>query len=310
MDFRHLRFFIAVAEELHFTRAATKLRVAQPHLSQEIRKLEREIGVQLFARTKRSVALTAAGNAFLVRVRDLFDEATEAVKAAQRASRGEIGRLAIGFVSAAAFAVIPAAVASFRRAYPDVELSLSEVNSDEGLQAVRNGQLDVCLLHPPHHLESTLKVEPAWWEPLVIVVPREHALAAKPRLGLKSLATEPWVLWPREIASRLYDDVISACGTAGFEPRVVQRTVRLATVVSLVASGVGVSLVPSTAARMGVMNVVFRAPAAARTAVPVSFVWRRGDVSPALAPFLSAVREVQLRSGRSPKLPRSGRGLG
>src|SRR5262245_29396076 len=127
MDFRHLKFFVAVAEELHFTRAANRLRVAQPHLSQEIRKLEREIGVELFARTKRSVALTPAGHVFLGRVRVLFDAAAEAVNAAQRASRGETGRLTVGFVSAAAYAVIPEAVAAFRRAYPDVELLLREL---------------------------------------------------------------------------------------------------------------------------------------------------------------------------------------
>lgn len=301
MDFRHLRFFTAVAEELHFTRAANKLRVAQPYLSQEIRRLEQEIGVALFARTKRSVALTAAGQVFLDRVHSLFDTAAEAVKAAQRASRGETGKITIGFVSAAAYAVIPEAIASFRRGYPDVELSLSELNSDEGLQAVRNGRLDVCILHPPRHLEPTLCVELAWWEPLVIAVSREHPLAAKQRLNLKSLATEAWVLWPREIASRLYDEVIFACGAAGFEPRVVQRTVRLATVVSLVASGLGVSLVPLTTARMGIRGAAFRPTSAARIAVPMSFVWRLDNLSPVLAPFISAVRAARLRTARSPE---------
>src|ERR1700681_3274574 len=143
MDLRHLRFFTAVAEELHFTRAANRLGMAQPHLSQEIRRLEHEIGVELFVRTKRSVVLTPAGYVFLDRVRALLDATAEAVNAAQRASRGETGRLAVGFTSTGAFAVMPTAIASFRRAYPGVELLLSEVSNEEALQAVRGGRLDV-----------------------------------------------------------------------------------------------------------------------------------------------------------------------
>jgi DNA-binding transcriptional LysR family regulator len=172
---------------------------------------------------------------FLDRVRALFDATAEAINAAQRANRGETGRLSVGFVSAAAYAVIPDAIASFRRAYPGVELLLSEVNSDEGLQAVRSGRLDVGLLHPPRNLEPALNVEIAWREPLVVALPQEHLLAPMQRINLKKLKMEPWVLFHREIASRLYDEIIAACGSADFEPRVVQRTGRLATTVSLVS---------------------------------------------------------------------------
>jgi DNA-binding transcriptional LysR family regulator len=299
MDLRHLRFFTAVAEELHFTRAANRLGMAQPHLSQEIRRLEHEIGVELFVRTKRSVVLTPAGYVFLDRVRALFDATAETVRAAQRASRGETGRLAVGFTSTAAFGVIPNAIASFRRAYPGVELFLNELNSDEALAAVRSGRLDVALLHPPRNLEPALNVEIAWQEPLVIALPREHLLAPMRRIDLKKLKTEPWVFWHREIASRLYDEVIAACGSADFEPRVVQRTIRLSTTVSLVASGVGVALVPVTAADIGIKGAVFRPVYRTRIEVPMSFVWRQREVAPALAPFMAAVRDARLRAPHS-----------
>jgi DNA-binding transcriptional LysR family regulator len=302
VDYRHLRFFTAVAEELHFTRAAHKLRVAQPHLSHEIRSLEREMGVELFVRTKRSVVLTPAGHVFLERVRALFDATADAVSAAQRASRGETGRLAVGFGSTAGYAVIPDAVARFRRTCPGVELLLTELNSDNVLQALRSGQLDVGLVHPPRNLEPALKVELAWREPLVVALPREHPLAPMRRINLKKLKAEPFVFWRRELASRLYDEIIAACDAAGFEPRVVQRTGRLATAVSLVASGVGVALVPMTAAHIGIKGAVFRAVYGIRTEVPTSFVWRQGQVAPAMAPFMAAVRDARLRTPHS-RLP-------
>jgi DNA-binding transcriptional LysR family regulator len=293
MDFRRLKFFLSVAQELHFTRAASKLHIAQPHLSQEIRKLEHELGIELFTRTRRSVALTPAGYVFLERVRTIFDATAEAVRAAQRASRGEVGKLAIGFVSAAGYAVVPRAIAKFRRTHPDVELILSELNSDEGVQDVTSGRLDVCLLHPPRYLEPELCVETTWHEPLVVALPRGHALASRGRVNLNQLKTEPLVLWHREIASRLHDDVIAACAAAGFEPCVAQQAVRLATVVSLVASGVGYAIIPATMAQAGTKAAVYLPLAGKKFSVPMAFVWRRKEVPPALGPFMAAVREAK-----------------
>jgi DNA-binding transcriptional LysR family regulator len=258
VEHRQLKFFIAVAEELHFTRAAARLRIAQPHLSQEIRRVEREIGVELFARTKRSVALTPAGHTFLQHVRAVLDATADAVHAAQRASRGEIGRLRLGFVSTAAHRVIPDAVARFRGAYPDVELLLTELNSDEGLEALRAGQLDLCLLFPPRSVESALSIEQVWQEPLVAVLPPKHPLAAVRRIALQRLKLESWVFWRREIASRLYDEVVSACMAAGFEPRVAQRVRRATAALSLVAGGVGVALLPISVARLGIGGAIHR----------------------------------------------------
>jgi DNA-binding transcriptional LysR family regulator len=295
VEYRQLRFFVAVAEELHFTRASTRLRIAQPHLSREIRQLESEIGVELFKRTKRSVALTPAGHTFLQHVRPLLDSTVYAVHAAQRASRGEIGRIRLGFVSVPAFGVMPNATVRFRSAHPDVEILLKEVNSDEGLEEVRTGQLDLCLLHPPRTVDPALNIETVWLEPLVAVLPKKHPLASMQRIGLSRLKSEPWVLAHRETASRLHDEIIAACAVAGFEPRVVQRTRRMTTTISLVASGIGVALLPITAARLGIEGVIYRQLRPPKSSIPVAFAWRQDQTAPVLAQFMAAVRNAALR---------------
>jgi DNA-binding transcriptional LysR family regulator len=292
---RRLKFFVAVAEELHFTRASVRLRIAQPHLSQEIRRLEREIGVELFARTKRSVSLTPAGIAFLERVRIVLDYTADAMRAAQRASRGEVGRIRVGFTRVPAIGVIPDAIVRFRSAYPDVEVLLKDVSSDEGLEAVRTGHLDLCLLHPPRTADSALNIETIWLEPLVALLPPKHPLADMQRISLQRLRSEPWVIHHRETASRLYDEIIAACTAAGFEPRIAQRTARMSTTISMVASGIGVALMPITQARLAFGGAVHRELRAPRRNVPVAFAWRRDQTAPVLARFMAVVRQSALR---------------
>jgi len=295
VEYRHLKFFVAVAEELHFTRASVRLRIAQPHLSQEIRRLEHEIGVELFVRTKRSVALTTAGRAFLERVRIVMDNTADAVHVAQRASRGEIGRISVGFTRVAAISVIPNATARFRSAYPDVEVLLKDVSSDAGLEAVRTGQLDLCLLHPPRTVDPALNIETLWLEPLVAVLPPKHPLADKQRISLQRLRSEPWVIHHRENASRLYDEIIAACAAAGFEPRIAQRTERMTTTFSMVASGIGVTLMPITQARLAFGGAVYRQLRPPRSSVPMAFAWRQDQTAPVLAHFMAVVRKLVLR---------------
>jgi DNA-binding transcriptional LysR family regulator len=280
---RRLKLFVAVAEELHFTRASVRLRIAQPYLSQEIRRLEREIGVELFVRTKRSVMLTPAGHAFLERVRVVLDNTADAVRAAQRASRGEIGRIRVGFMRVAAIGVIPNAISTFRSAHPDVEVLLKDVHSDEGIEAVRTGQLDLCLLHPPLTVDPALNIEVLWLEPLVALLPPKHPLADKQRISLQRLRSERWVITPRESASRLYDEIIAACGAAGFEPHFAQRVSRLTTTFSLVASGIGVTLMPITQAQLAFGGAVYRQLRSPGISIPVAFAWRRDQTAPVLA---------------------------
>src|SRR5262249_44782314 len=254
----------------------------QPYLSREVRRLECEIGIELFVRTKRSVALTSAGRAFLEGVRIVLDYTADAVHAARRASRGETGRIRIGFVTVAAIAVIPNATARFRSAYPDVEVLLQDIQSDEGLEAVRTGQLDLCLLHPPRIVDPALNIETIWLEPLVAVLPPKHPLADKQRISLQRLRSEQWVISPREIATRLYDEIIAACAAAGFEPRVAQRTMQSTTIISMVASGIGVALLPISSARLAFGGAVYRELRPPRITIPVAFAWRRDQTAPAL----------------------------
>ena len=292
MEYRHLRFFLAVSEELHFTRAAARLGVAQPHLSHEIRGLEQELGVELFARTRRRVQLTPAGETFRQHAQSILVATGEAFRAAQRSARGETGRLVIGFVSAAAYGILPLALRRFRAELPDVELVLFEGNSDAGLQAARTGSLDVCLLHPPRGVPPGMEMETIIHEPLVAALPDTHPLARKQSIALRSLASERWIFWPREIATRIHDDIVAACIAAGFEPRVAQRTMRMGTVISLVSSGLGVALVPQALTRLHLEGVAYRPLASPGVRIPLAWIRSPGEQSPALVRFLSTLREV------------------
>lgn len=309
MEYRHLRFFIAVAEELSFTRAAARLRVAQPHLSREIRQLERELEVALFLRDRRRVALTASGGAFLGRAYRILAETSEAVRAAQRASRGETGRLRVGFSSSAGFGLVPDVVRRFRERRPDVELVLTEYNSDEQPELLRSSLLDACLLYPPQRPEAGFAKETLAVDPLVAALPEGHRLSDEAQIPLEALADEPWVFFPRAVASCLHDEIVRACHEAGFAPRVVQEARKLATISSLVASGLGVSLVPIAIARLRLPRTVCRPLVPPVPEVPLALIWRRDDANPALAPFLEIVRSEARRfaadGGReaAPRLP-------
>jgi DNA-binding transcriptional LysR family regulator len=201
---------------------------------------------------------------------------------------------------AASFEVIPDAMARFRSAYPDVEVWLSELNSDEGLEAVRTRQLDLCVLHPPRIVDPDLNIETIWLEPLVVVLPQKHRLADLQRISLGRLKSEPWVFWRREFASRLYDEVIAACTAAGFEPRVVQRTRRATTTVSMVASGIGVALLPITSARLRIGGAIYRHIRSPSISVPVAFAWRQDRADPLWANLMAVVRDsARRRKGRN-----------
>ncbi len=295
MEYRHLRFFIAIAEELSFTRAATRLRVAQPHLSRETRRLEQELGVPLFSRNRRRVSLTAGGNAFLEKARSILAESSEAVRAAQRAYRGETGRVRVGFSSSAGFGLLPEAVRRFRLERPDVELVLTEFNSDEQPDLLRTSALDASLLYLPLHPEQGLDSETLIVDHLVVALPDGHRLAERRQIPLGALATEPWIFFPRAIASRLHDEILRACGKAGFAPRIVQEARRLSTITSLAASGLGVALVPITMTRLRLPRMVCRPLAAPAPRVPLAMMWRRLDPNPALALFLASVRSEAKR---------------
>ena len=295
MEYRHLRFFVAVAEELSFTRAAARLRVAQPHLSREIRRLEDELDVPLFARDRRRVTLTAGGSAFLEQACRILADTAEAAHTAQRAHRGQTGRVRVGFSSSAGFGLLPDAVRRFRQERPEVELVLTEFNSDEQPDLLRRSILDTGLLYPPRRPEDGLASETLVVDPLVAALPEGHPLANQPEIALEALASEPWIFFPRAVASRLHDEIIHACHEAGFTPRVVQEALKLSTISSLVASGLGVSLVPVPLTRLRLPRMVCRSLAAPAPHVPLTLMWRHHDANPALAPFLETVRREARR---------------
>ena len=291
MELRHLRYFVAVAEELHFGRAAARLHVAQPALSQQIIHLERELGVLLLARTKRRVALTEPGRLFLAEARRALAQVALAVEVARGAEAGEVGRLRIGYVDSALWGALPEAIGAFRERYPRVTLTLLERLPTQQLEGLRRGDLDVAIGPPP---PATAPVETALVaeEPVVVALPAAHPLARRDAVPLAELAGEPWLLVPARVPSRLRNIALGAAAAAGFTPRVAQEARELDALVALVSAGLGVTLVPVSVSRVARPGVAFRPLAGETLAFRLVALWRRGATRPALATFLEVLREV------------------
>jgi DNA-binding transcriptional LysR family regulator len=300
MELRHLRYFVAVAEELHFNRAAARLGVAQPPLSRQIQDLEREVGARLLERTKRSVALTAAGRAFLERARRALEQAELAVHAARRAAAGQSGSLSIGFVGSATYGHLPEILRRFRRRFGDVELLLSEMGSTAQQRAVAEGRLNLGFIRIPRDRagrDEALAELVVQREPLVIALPKHHALARRESLRLAELRGEAFILFPREARPSYADLVLDACAKAGFAPAVAQQTQEVQTAVSLVAAGLGVTLVPESVRSLRRENVVYKTIGAPAAPVSeLSAVYRRDDRSAVLGGFLGVMGEVMASS--------------
>lgn len=291
MELRHLHYFIVVAEELHFARAAERLHMAQPPLSQQIQKLEQELGVQLFYRTRRHVQLTEAGYVFLEQARLTIAQAEQAITAVQRASRGEIGRLVIGFVGSAMFAVLPDILRVYRERFPDVHLVLRELTTSQQVHALHNGRIDVGFIRPPL-ADDTLSVQVILREPLLIALPENHPLSAQPELPLQALAREPFILFPRHLGSSFYDQIVSYCQQAGFSPGIVQEAIEMQTIVSLVAANMGVALVPASLQNLRRVGVAYKSIAGATPITELAMTWRKEHTSPVLEAFMHVVEEA------------------
>jgi DNA-binding transcriptional LysR family regulator len=247
MELRHIRYFLAVAEERHFTRAAAKVGIGQPPLSQQIKDLEAEVGVPLFHRLAHGAELTAAGEAFLEGVKEMPALAERATKAAQRAARGETGSLRVGYTASSAFnMVVPAAIRAFRRAYAAVELMLEEANTTRLVAGLQDGSFDAVFLRPGATGSEAFQLRLLSEEPMVVALPASHPVAAQDEVDLSMLKDDPFLLFPRQIGPTLYDGIMGACREAGFEPVIGQLAPQIASVVNLVAAELGVSIVPAS----------------------------------------------------------------
>lgn len=294
MELRHLRYFVAVAEELHFGRAAARLGIAQPPLSQQIRQLEAELGVALLVRTRR-VALTEPGRVFLGEARAILQRVASAAVAAGRAARGETGTLAVGVVASATYGVVPRIFRTYRARHPDVALTLAVMSSGEQVAELRAGRIQLGIARPPFG-DETLRAEALVDEPVVVALPGGHPLAARRALRLSALAAEPFVVFPRDRRPGWSDFVLGLCRAAGFEPRIADAATELATAMTLVAAGVGVTLVPASVQDLRRAGVDYRPIAAPAPRTPLVALQRLGPaVLPVVDGFLAVAREVLRR---------------
>lgn len=291
MELRHLRYFIAVAEELHFGRAAERLGISQPPLSQQIQALEEEIGARLFERTNRRVELTDAGRLFLDESRQVLAQVDKAVLLARRAHLGELGELKIGFTSSAPFtSTIPSSIHAFRKAYPDVHLDLQEMSNRQVLKALLEESLQVGVIRPLALPDAVHWVE-LFREPLVAVLRADHPLAAgsEDGLAIAALAEEPFVFFPRSYGTGLYDQVIALTRQAGFSPRIAQEASEAMTIIGLVSAGLGVSILPASFRRTRVDGVVYRTLSDPEATTAVWLVRRQNEGSPLALSFIDLV---------------------
>lgn len=259
MELRHLRYFLALAEEGNFTRAAAKLGIGQPPLSQQIRDLEDEVGAALFHRVPHGAELTAAGAAFLIEAKVAVAAAEKAKLAARRANRGETGRLSLGFTASATYnAIVSGTIRRFRNQWPDVRLSLAEMNSNVLTELVVRGELDAAFIRPGLEDPKGVRLKRIVDEAMLIALPASHPLAKRDRLPLAALAGEPFVLFPRTVGLSLYDDIAQACRSAGFELSAAQEVPQIPSVINLVAANLGVSIIPASVAHIKLDGVAYR----------------------------------------------------
>jgi DNA-binding transcriptional LysR family regulator len=280
IELRHLRYFLAVAETLHFSEAAHRLGMAQPPLSQQIKRLEQILGHQLFNRTTRGVQLTPAGALLVERARSTLAKLNDDVEQVRHLGRGEEGTLTVGFAGSVIFTPLPAAIRAFRRLYPRVELRLQEMFTSAQIAALQSGTIDLAFLRDGDPTEG-LTLMTLREEPYVAILPEKHLLAAKRTLLVKDLAAEPFVLFDRRMGPLAYDRTVACCERGGFRPNIIQNAPQWPTVVRLVGAGLGVSLAPECVTVFTTPGTVYRpVRSISRTTIDVAF--RQGsDTQPA-----------------------------
>jgi DNA-binding transcriptional LysR family regulator len=297
MELRRIQYFVAVAEEAHFGRAAERLCMAQPPLSQQIKALEAEMGVVLFHRTTRKVELTPAGERFLDRARAILADVDDAVTEAGQVAAGMVGRIAIGFTGSATYDLLPSLVRVLRADLPGIELDIhGEMLTPDQVTALTDGTLDLGLLRPPVR-NTALEVQVLRREPLIAVLPEHHPLAVHDRVRLADLRDDPFITYPSHNRSVVYEAVIDACQRAGFVPASVNEVSETSTMVSFVAGGLGVALVPASVQHLRITGATYLPLAGTTQEVELALATRAGETSPHVA-RVRARAEALIGGGR------------
>jgi len=293
LELRQLRYFVTVAEELHFGRAAIRLHMTQPPLSQAIAALEGLLGAPLFLRNRRAVALTPAGSALLPEARRMLAEGDALPELVRRAAAGEAGRLALAFITSADYSVLPPFLRRYSERYPAVHLSLREATSDVQIDELLRGRIDAGLLIPPlpDKARAELDYMKVLDEPLILCAPASLALPPDGApVKLQDLPPLPLIIFPREVSPALHDAILSCWRAAGITPAIGQQAIQMQTIVGLVSAGMGLALVPQSVSNLMRPGVEYRALADSTPRVDTGIAWRRDNPSPVLQGFLELLR--------------------
>jgi DNA-binding transcriptional LysR family regulator len=290
MELRHLRYFIAVAEELHFTKAAERLHIAQPPLSQQIQQLEAELGVKLFHRkTKRQVQLTEAGKVFLQEAYQLLVQLETAVALTQRIGRGQTGQLRIGFTSLVIYDLLPLILRQFHEHFQEVELVLRELTTSQQEQALRDSLIHVGFAHPPLE-DDTLSYKCIHRQTLVVALSSTHSLAQQEQISVRSLLCEPLIVFPRYLAPGLYDRIMSLFGQENCKPNITQEAIQMQTIIGLVSTGMGVAITPSSLQNLQRSGVAYRPIVEQVPVIETAIIWQQNSLTPILENFLQCTQ--------------------
>lgn len=285
MELRHIKYFIVVAEELHFRKAAERLNMSQPPLSQQIQSLEHELGVQLFERSKREVKLTKEGQAVLKEAYRLIENSERLQSVANQSKQGKTGRLSIGCIASAFPEVLPPIYKAFSSQYPNVELAFEELNTHETLAKLEEGDLDFGFVRI-NKVSPPLALYPLLRDQLVVALPEGHRLLSKKTVSLKMLETEPFVIFKRQTSPQFYDSILAACQQADFYPNIVYEGKSMQSHIGYVACGLGVALVPQSIQSVYTSGIVYRNLKEASPLTEISLVWNVESKSELIKHFI------------------------
>lgn len=293
MEFRQLKYFITLAEELHFGRAAERLHLSQPALSKQIQALEDDLEIQLFERTKHQVKLTSAGKYLLETAHRVLHDTEQGIQVAKKLTKGEIGLLRIGVTTPALYSIVPELLRKYRNRFPTVELALTGMSTEDQVEALRNRQIDVGFLSPPIR-EKTLALQVVYEEPYLVALPKSHPLANQEYVSLASLADEPIIFYPRSKGPSLHAQFVRLCGQAGFVPNIVQEVEMPHIRIGLVAAELGVTFIASSIQSLTMAGVIYKTLVDDFLKLQIALAWRQEEQFPGIREFISLAEKCAL----------------